>query len=452
MARIMLLADHKWRDLPNNVYLKSILENKYGHTVKLIRLGEDALLAKSFKPDLIAYNNLYERKKNAYARHMKECGISVVIVPTEGITFTDDQTLHFTHKAAGIEFIDAYCSWNSLMYDAIKENNVLSDEKLYMTGCSRFDFYQQPLSDLLKDRKYFNEKYGIPVDNRNVVFISNYANADFYGNDKFLKENMADQRADKVKVFSDLEKLVEYEYNYRNKAFEMLRNACSKCKDLNIIIKYHPSEKVSVYRDFVSELKQQGHNNVFLVEGEYIWDVLNISDVLVQRASTVAIEAWLLNKQTVELQLMPYEGHFLQPRYAGGSTVVHDIEELVSVIDDSTKTAISEEMQAKRKEILDYVAFKRDSKATERIAAVLDEKVCLASPDFSKLKWAGIVPYLKSVVRRVLGMKGYDVFKSVMRMKPGDFLGRYDKCFYPQDELLWSNRLSQVSSKGSSDA
>ena len=139
------------RDLPGNTFLKMFLEQKYGHTVVLVRLNEERLFVPSFRPDMVIYNNLYTPDVNKYARYLHGKGVKIVILPTEGITFSDEQTLLFSHKYSGIEFIDSYIRWNDLISGAISHNNVLPSERIVRLGSCRFDFYSKIMEVVEKD-------------------------------------------------------------------------------------------------------------------------------------------------------------------------------------------------------------------------------------------------------------------------------------------------------------
>lgn len=443
MARILLITDHKWRDLPGNTFLKLFMEQKYGHSVLLVRLNEERLFAPTFKPDMVIYNNLYTPEVNRYARYLHDKGVKVVILPTEGITFSDEQTLLFCHKYAGIEFIDAYIAWNKLMADAIVKNNVLSDDKVTRIGCCRFDFYSDELAGCRNGHDYFNSRYSIPKGNKNILITTNFANAEFWPEYSFLQKDLERQRAKGIKTFSDAGELAKHEHDYRSRVFIAIHELCRQLKNINIIIKYHPSEKVSVYHDLIMDLKEL-NPNVYLVEGEYIWDVLNVSDVVIQRCSTVAVEAWLMGKQTVELELMPNLDHFLQPRYKEGSHVVINNQQLVETVRAVLKNSgdIDGEMLENRRRILNYVISNSAGGATGAIAQYINS-VLHEAQTIENLRYDSAISKVKYWIRRIFGMKGYTFIANLWKLRVGDYLGRFDKSFSKKDQQQWEKRLQR---------
>ena len=60
---------------------------------------------------------------------------------------------------------------------------------------------------------------------------------------------------------------------------------------------------------------------------ESIWDVLNATDILLQRSCLTGIEAWIMGKPTIELHLNPDDWYY-STEIAGGSDEVFNYEQL----------------------------------------------------------------------------------------------------------------------------
>jgi hypothetical protein len=199
---------------------------------------------------------------------------------------------------------------------------------------------------------------------------------------------------------------------------------------------------VSVYHGLIENLKQ--HNpNIYLVEGEYIWDVLNISDIVVQRCSTVAIESWLLYKPTIELELMPSTDHFLQPIYKSGSHIVTNSSEMIATVKGALigNYKIDSNITKNRLEILKIVITNRYAGATKIISAYIDS-LLQQSSSREIIKHLDNKNKIKYLLRRLFGMKGYVFISNLWKLKFGDYLGRYDKSFTKEDRLNWERKLS----------
>jgi hypothetical protein len=179
-----------------------------------------------------------------------------------------------------------------------------------------------------------------------------------------------------------------------------------------------------------------------MVEGEYIWDVLNISDVVIQRCSTVAIEAWLMDKHTIELELMPSIGHFLQPRYKNGSIIVKNDQTLVSIVSNLVKKDqnINDEIMKQRRLLLSGIISNRDGSSTEKIALHISSLLTEIEP-LGTIEYNSLKSRFKYFIRIVFGMKGYTIIANLWKKKFGDYLGRYDKSFTNKDRLVWERKL-----------
>ena len=443
MSKIMIITDHKWRDLPGNTFLKLHLEKIYGHEVLLVRLGEEKLFAPSFKPTILLYNNLYNATTSTYARYLKKQGVKIAILPTEGITFSDNQTLLFSHKFNDIGFIDYYFAWNELIAGAIEKYEVLSPEKIRKVGCCRFDFYTNEMEPYRKNKAYFQQNYGIPEDKPIVLFTTNFANAEFWPNFEFLKQELDRQRASGIETFADPRRMAKYEFDLRNSTFECMKEFCRQMPDVTLIIKYHPSERTSIYHEFVKELRAI-NPNIYLIEGEYIWDIVGICDVIIQRCSTVAVEAWLMDKQTIELKLTSSDDHFLRPIYQDGSVLAEDAAELVTSVKSFIETdfLLDEGLCKKRKEILSRVIERSEGGATAEIATqlnaiLIDEN----NAKLGKIQYSDYMSVLKFVLHRTFGAKGLSRIANWSKLKFGDYLGRFDKAFTKRDQIEWEEKL-----------
>jgi len=454
MARIVIVTDHKWRDLPGNVYLKLMLEKRWGHETILVRLNEESAVVPSFQPDIVIYNNLYDAKKNAYARSLSQCGVRIVILPTEGITFSDQQTELFSHKYADIGFVDLYLAWNQLMADAMIHHHVLPSDRILITGNGRFDFYSQSMTQSLPSKAEFSAKYGLNSKKIKILLATNFANAEFWPDTRFLEKDLKRQKATDLSAFSDAKKLAHYEWKYRQAIFELVRQIAASFQEVEILIKYHPSERVAVYRELADQIQNSGHP-IHLIEGEYIWDVIHASDIILHRCSTVAIEAWLLGKPTVELELFESLEHFLQPKYEKGSVIAKSLDDIRMIIESWKKDSmtINPELEKTRRDIMKYIIHEPDGNSTKRIAAAIHAIADEPTRENPKIAYGSTKNFIKSKIRLYFGMRGYDILAGIYRLKIGDYLGRYEKNFSAADVKFWTNRLSRLvenkNSKGS---
>ena len=86
----------------------------------------------------------------------------------------------------------------------------------------------------------------------------------------------------------------------------------------NFIIKTHPSEDFTFYQNFINEKCSRFKDRIALINKEYIWDILNISNIQFSRSCTTAVESWLLGLPTIELRLNKNEW-YISEDFSSGS-------------------------------------------------------------------------------------------------------------------------------------
>ena len=421
------------------------MEKTYGHEIKLCRLNEERLFAPTFKPNIVLYNNLYNRDCREYAKYLKSCGVKIAILPTEGITFSQDQTTLFSHADLDIKFIDAYFCWNRIMEEMLTKLNVLSKSQIKKVGSLRFDFYTSRLRPLLKDKEYFQEKYGLEKGRKNIFLATNFANAEFCQNLDFLTKELKTQKATTLVSYEDPKALAEYEYRYRETVFDTLEQIAKNNTNINLLIKQHPSESEQTYSNLIERLNQYDANAV-LIKAEYIWDVLNISDVVIQRCSTVAIEAWLFGKPTIELEYFNAAKHFLRPIYKDGSFIAKRPEDCVSILRDYMDQAelrIDANLANARDRLLADVL--EDPKGeTGPILAREINRVIEGSSFPTKIKFENLQTAAKALARTLFGQKGYVILTNLYKGRLKDYLGRFDKNYSKFDEETWLENIREL--------
>jgi hypothetical protein len=70
--------------------------------------------------------------------------------------------------------------------------------------------------------------------------------------------------------------------------------------DWQFVVRPHPAERREFY---VEALAQTTLRNIRFAPQDYIWNILNASDLHLHRQCTTAVEAWMWNKPTVELAM-----------------------------------------------------------------------------------------------------------------------------------------------------
>lgn len=453
MARILFAIDHKWRDLPGHVYAGMLLEQK-GHEVLYVRNNLEKYAIEHWKPQLVVVNHLLSVKKQEFAKQLKSRNIRVAVMPTEGIP-----TLEGMRKFAGaaecdLSGVDLHFVWNHPMAEIIRANPTLPGESVVVTGVPRFDFYRQPLSASLATKREVLEKYGLNKDYPVVTFATNFTQASFHvANQEFHARNSSRLGFDAVasRLFGSLQDVCARDFQSRALLCDAFFRLVEALPRVNFILKLHPSEDHQYYYRLISEKAAHHADRIRVVTQEYIWDVLNATDVELKRSCTTGIESWILGKPTIELQLNPDEWYFSED-HASGSDVVHSEKELLKTVEDYLSGApVRDELLTARTTFLEKWCHGARGDATrtmvEHVNRVLDgshSSVPEAAKGFTS--WKRKAYYRLMTTGDYLGhdLRVYGL-KNVLRRRYVDKLGRIDKHLHQRDVARWESRLRVVS-------
>ena len=445
MKKVLLITDHKWRDLAGYVYLKFILEKNYGIKVRLCRLGEERFWVYHEKPDLVIYNHLYEDRKVQFARWLKKQKVGVIILPTEGIPYEKVQDLA-AGKFTDLSPVDLYLSWNEPMAQRIIDLGKLPPEKIKVIGVPRFDFYFPPLTRLLPSKEEIQKQYGLRVkaDAPIILYATNYTVASFKDNRSFLYKDWETLKLNKVDGYKaeQTENLIKWDTVSRDLTIDSVRRLLRDLPDIQVIYKPHPSENHSFYHYIIKELKEQFPERFAFVVQEYIWNLLNIADVLLQRTCTTAIEAWIFGKPTLELHLHPQEFYFSK-EHACGSDIVYNYEDVKKRIAYyAGGGSIAESMQTYRSDFLKKWCHTLDGKRTADAASSITQFLQVQEKtnySFSAEEFFSSYPkeYLKQLIR-------YGRLFIWKRILGQDKIGRIDKQFVRKDMESWKHSILSI--------
>jgi len=216
--------------------------------------------------------------------------------------------------------------------------------------------------------------------------------------------------------------------------------------NVNFVLKLHPSEDHMYYFEiYNSELKKY-HNRVKIIVQDYIWDILNVTDVELKRSCTTGIESWILGKPTIEMKLNPDEWYY-SPEHASGSDVVTDYKMLKNLVAFYLNGgSISKEKGLKRDEFLDKWCFKVDGNATKRMVDMLDMRLKNTKKRkkiTSKVNDRLMFYSLKYSDYKIHDLRVYGI-KNLLSGRKVDKLGRVDKYFNMHDVAFWKEKIGSV--------
>ena len=443
MRRVLISIDHKWRDLPGHVLLGELLE-KRGIKVSYCRNGLEKYYLNHSYYDVVIINHIFEKSRQALVKEHSLKGTSFVILPTEGIPTLED----YTDFALGVELdysaIRCYAFWNGFYQNRFEFNTTLSNQNIYIAGVPRFDFYKHKN---LQKHIHFNFTTSGP--SKKILWATNFTQAQFHAPDKFdLMEADARRLGYKDTLESmqgSLQEVAKKDFFAREKSLEIMLKYIQQHSDVLLIIKPHPSEDGTYYKNYF-KMNNISSKRVKIIKNEYIWDLLMWCDVEVSRSCTTAIEAWHLNKPTIDLNPDPSWYH--SSKHASGSYQCHNYEELVIAMDKGLEQDWHEptELRAARDAFINKYCEGRDGNRTralaEKIFSLTSKQKKSRNSMFFNIKLFLIYLSLRYLDNLPHNLRAYG-FSYILGNRIDKF-GRADKHFHNKDIRKWKNILSDV--------
>jgi surface carbohydrate biosynthesis protein len=451
MAKILIAVDHKWRDLAGHVYAGLMLK-QLGHQVHYVRNNLEKNYISTIKPDLVLMNHLIPPKKQEFAKNLQRQNIRVAILPTEGMPTLSVMRNHMGGKDCDLSGVDLHFVWNEPMADILRENQTLDDDKIVVTGVPRFDFYRKPLNSILLSKSVFLNKYELDSRFPLVTFATNFTQASFHtSNYDFYLKNAQKYGRDKVyeEVYGDLGDVPKRDYISRELFLDAFVTLVRNFPEVNFALKLHPTEDHQFYKDLIRKNLSSSAGRVRIIAHEYIWDVLNATDIELNRSCTTAIESWLLGKPTIEMQLNPDEYYF-SPEFASGSDMVRSSDELIEKVSYYLAGgAISRDLMDARDQFLRKWCHSPDGTSTKTLAdhihRLLSDREPIRKPGNElSADWKRRLYYhlLTSGDHFGHDLRVYGL-RNTLNKNYVDKLGRFDKYFHKRDIAEWEQRLTQ---------
>ena len=183
--RVGLVVDNPKRDLKGLLLIARSLVHKGQFSVFLIPMYQQKTDVPVLKLDILIIN--YARKNNrAFISNCVDRGIKVFVLDTEGgILSTDaidspENWAKLFYDTGFPKLISGYFFWGKATYDAFKNYSGLAGNKLFLTGCPRYDQSHSKWKHML------NSKYS-----KHVLINSNFSAINPLFNGSLGKEKQA---------------------------------------------------------------------------------------------------------------------------------------------------------------------------------------------------------------------------------------------------------------------
>ena len=380
-APVLLIADHKWRDLPGLALLKVLLEDDHGIPARIVnyRFWDAAMLA--FRPSVVCPTTQTGPRELGIARAAKRMGVGTIVIPTEGIPSAWKVMPILGCAHTDLSNVDRWFTWNDVVRDYMIEHKSLEAEQVITTGVNRFDFYVGPLSRLLMPKEELELRYGLTPGRPIVTWGTNFAHAGYALKDgDFIQHDWEVRGLTTIPGFTDARAYAEADLRSMRDAQAIMLEIFHRFPHVNFLIKTHPAERLDMYQEYVQQCHDAGARNVALVSREYIGDLLHASAVDIHRYCTTGLEAWVMGIPTLGFHLKDWHSHESDGGAIGDAARV---DHLVSNVDDVSEgltrylsgRSIDATVAAGRAAVLRRWLHRLDGGSTARQAQVIADFV-----------------------------------------------------------------------------
>jgi hypothetical protein len=224
---------------------------------------------------------------------------------------------------------------------------------------SKFVVTGQPAYDLLKeryggiDKTAIYSKYGLNIDNTKIVVYTSQALVEGLsrGNNRMP-----------IEIF----------LNHKEEIRQICQPFCNK-EGILLLIKPHPNEDGAIHNQIVRELK--AGNIKVLSKNANTYELISISDILITRHSTTGLEAIILDKPVIVVNLMSGADGFPYVEY-GSALGVYRKEDIwpavKSIFEDKL---VSDNLRKGRAGFIRDFAHRIDGESSKRIVALMNSMV-----------------------------------------------------------------------------
>jgi len=451
--RVLLLADHKWRDLPGLASIKVRLEDQFGISAYVLPFVNFEPAAATLKPHMVVLTNMNGVRSLSIARVAKRMGMLVVVVPSEGRPVSQDLVRFVSGEFSDLSLVDLWLTWSETTRDFMVDRGLLGPDRVRVAGVARFDFYVPPLRSVLMSREAFEAKHGLVPGRPLVSWATNFNLARHVrtGTLDFLVKDFKDLGVSRIETLADPVALARKDLEVRLRTLEVIRCLCSKFREVNFVLKPHPYEDFDEYETFVARCRGAGLDNIALVTEHYIWDILNSAQIHVHRHCTTGIEAWLMGIPSINFHLEDYGPWSLDMEGPAKdaldgddlATSAKEIEERIAFYLGGGR--VSPDRLVAREEHIRRWFYRVDGNSSLRCAEEIANhlKSTRAEPVFS-LSFLSLRGAAKVLLNRLPGRSFDTPIQNGRKFHNGsrvDFLGQVDKLVTRQDVAFWSDRI-----------
>jgi surface carbohydrate biosynthesis protein len=398
---IMFTIEHKEREFLPKCFLALFLA-KRGFRVYLGSFQAIDELAKNLKPSIFFHKSTHVNKSAFY----RSLGHKFVLMDEEGgVTMPRSSIADFCkwrYRTVSPKREDLVFMPGRRYYDAVKKMDNVTGVKLHVTGWPRVDLWREKYFKIHDGEvKKIKMKHG-----KFYLLITSFGAGKKSSFSEFIKSS-----PDEV-----LTKIRKHKYNAFLDYAEMIEGLSKLLNDdEKIIIRPHPSEKISDWRQTVKGLKKVE----IIREGDISPWILSAKSII-QYGSTTATQAALNGKVCVQYKIKEQIGVTDTPSFdlCEDASTPEDVYKFLSGASADPNIIMKRAVEVLKAEM----AFDEDQPAVDAIVKVLDSEAMKPVPEvslgfFSKLRVLSY--YYRSAIKFFIqkigfsGIKGKTAFEKI---------------------------------------
>jgi len=277
MKRIVYPIEITNREL-EGVLLTALKLARKGHEIYIGPKFELDYLLSDIKPD-IYIGTRSDKFSYPIFETLKRSGTAIAVVDSEGAPVIEYR-YRTRHLRDGMKFIDKFFAWGEKGKQILAEEKLLDADKIVVSGAPWFDL--QEIKGLYeKDIQKIKQKY----PGSYVLF-----NSKLFGVNHKIKE------AQDIYASVNKEAVLYYRQLFNN-LNENLKKLVSQFPDEHFVLRPHPLENISFYKEYFKDDKNVSVDNEMNARG---W--ILASKMVLHNGCTTGLEAAILRKPVVAYQ------------------------------------------------------------------------------------------------------------------------------------------------------
>lgn len=288
--KVGLVVDNPKRDLKGLLILAKVLAERGVH-VYLVPMYNQVVDALCSEVDVLVVNYLRDNNRDFIAMCHGQ-GMSIVVMDTEGGILSEDgydspdNWAKYIHETGMYNYVSGYLFWGSKIYDSFVKYSGIPKNKLYVTGCPRYD--------------QCHAEWKSPANSRYSDHI--LVNMNFSAVNPRFNKNLNDEKKAFESVGWD-EQYVESicsELSYVLPQFTSeIKSIASQLPDKVFIVRPHPFEDEGYYHKAFSALP----NVVVDAEGD-VFDAISSAQAVLHLNCGTAVDSLVAGVPPISLEYL----------------------------------------------------------------------------------------------------------------------------------------------------